>query len=431
MSLVTEPAPRNAWEKASLVIGNGFLVKPGKLGALKPLSALGELDFTRVGDTATRVNEAGDLEEVLANTPRVDFSSGTPIILLEDQRANSIQNNKMIGSETGNPGTLPDRWSVNLAGLNQQILSVGLEKGKEFIDLRFFGVANITSDDALSVAFEPLTGISAIFNQTWTNSLWLKIIEEVHPPQGYRLQIQERNIGGSYLTDSRLAIAPTVNLLRFAQTRPNTNDSVAFVWPRLAIRLTSGQEYDFTIRIALPQMELGNTLSSVIKTANALSTRGADRCNKSNIDSLIGQQEGTLFLDFIYKTPASGDAGQFAVTSPNFPYDRVLIWNNLTINQLAATLQLSSQTVFNLPLGTFTEGMRYKIGFAYKSGDTAAYVNGVKVASSNALFNFTQTLSVMIVGAYEAAMSLNQECIEINLELERVADQEMGKRTTI
>ena len=89
MSIVPSPTPRNAWEKASLVLGNGFLHKTGKLQALKPLSALGEFDFTRVGDTATRVNESGLIEEVASNIPRIDCRVGKKI-LLEPQKAISF-----------------------------------------------------------------------------------------------------------------------------------------------------------------------------------------------------------------------------------------------------------------------------------------------------------------------------------------------------
>jgi hypothetical protein len=42
-------------------------------------------------------------------------------------------------------------------------------------------------------------------------------------------------------------------------------------------------------------------LQSYVPTLGAAVTRGADACIKTGISSLIGQTEGTLFLDFIYK----------------------------------------------------------------------------------------------------------------------------------
>lgn len=100
MSIVPSPTPRNLWEKANLVLGNGFLHKTGKLQALKPLSALGELGLTRVGDTGTFVNEAGIVTPSLANTPRIDWSTGFPRLLLEPQSTNLLANREVMANES-------------------------------------------------------------------------------------------------------------------------------------------------------------------------------------------------------------------------------------------------------------------------------------------------------------------------------------------
>ena len=64
--------------------------KAGKLYSVLPESGVG--DFTVVRATeATRVNEAGLIETMGANVPRLDYSGGgCPVLLTEPQRTNYI-----------------------------------------------------------------------------------------------------------------------------------------------------------------------------------------------------------------------------------------------------------------------------------------------------------------------------------------------------
>jgi hypothetical protein len=68
------------------------------------------------------------------------------------------------------------------------------------------------------------------------------------------------------------------------------------VQPFVRFNLTNGATYDFTIRIAAPQMELGAYASTFIPTTTAAVTRLADAASKTGVSSLFGT-EGTWFIE--------------------------------------------------------------------------------------------------------------------------------------
>lgn len=78
----------NLFDSASLVITpNG--VKTSKLYSIKPNDGTGDLSVIRA-TTATRVNESGVIVDVPANVARIDYSNGSPAILVEPQRTNLV-----------------------------------------------------------------------------------------------------------------------------------------------------------------------------------------------------------------------------------------------------------------------------------------------------------------------------------------------------
>ena len=79
---------KDLFDSASLVITpNG--VKTSKLYAIKPENGSGDLTVTRT-TTATRVDESGAIVDVPANVARIDYSNGSPAILVEPQRTNLV-----------------------------------------------------------------------------------------------------------------------------------------------------------------------------------------------------------------------------------------------------------------------------------------------------------------------------------------------------
>jgi hypothetical protein len=60
-----------------------------------------------------------------------------------------------------------------MAGLARTVVGLGTENGLQYIDLRFSGTAAST---VISIWFETLNQITASNGQTWTNSIYAKLI---------------------------------------------------------------------------------------------------------------------------------------------------------------------------------------------------------------------------------------------------------------
>ena len=78
----------NLFDSASLVITpNG--VKTSKLYSIKPNDGTGDLSVVR-NTSATRIDENSNIVNVPANVARIDYSNGSPAILVEPQRTNLV-----------------------------------------------------------------------------------------------------------------------------------------------------------------------------------------------------------------------------------------------------------------------------------------------------------------------------------------------------
>jgi hypothetical protein len=178
------------------------------------------------------------------------------------------------------------------------------------------------------------------------------------------------------------------------------------------------------------QLEAGYP-TSYIPTSGSTVTRNADVISKTGISSLIGQTEGTLFLDFYFKTPSGTTEGQIAITD-NTGDNRVIIWNNFTLNTLGIQIKANgTDAISNISLGSFVDGTRYKIAIGYKSGDTCVYVNGTQVISNTATFSFVSSLTDFILGGYYLPYNGHQNTNASALWKTRLTNAQLATLTTI
>jgi hypothetical protein len=286
----------------------------------------------------------------------------------------------MVGAVAGTPGTLPTNWG-SVQGLTLSVAGLGTENDLSYIDLRFNGTASATST---RVRFENLNGIAATVGQNWSASIWVKNVATPSPPNFTTIRITERNSGSTALTQGDLTITPTTTLQRFVYTRANLDATCAFVNNEIVFFHTIGAAYDFTIRIAAPQMELGAYATTFIPTTTAAVTRLADDASKTGIASLIGQEEGTLFVDVDAQVvlQMTGSIQRLFMVSDGTNNNRILInffRSSGGVSQIEANLiKTTSQASFT---SIITENKRYKIAFAYKTNDFVLYINGVQIGT--------------------------------------------------
>ena len=85
--------------------------KNGILYSVLPEDTSGDFDVVR-GSGATRVNSLGLIEEVSSNEPRIDYTSGSPVLLVEPQATNLCSDSNVFdavsGGATSNNESSPD-----------------------------------------------------------------------------------------------------------------------------------------------------------------------------------------------------------------------------------------------------------------------------------------------------------------------------------
>jgi hypothetical protein len=359
-----------------------------------------EFAATRGGGTnGTFVGSNGLIQTAASgNLPRIDFTDGSPALLIEPAATNSIRNNSMVGASA--PNTLPTNWLNAGSSLTRQSVVTGTLNGIPYVDIRISGTANNTFHD---VFWDASNIIAASASQNWVASCYLQIIAQPNPPVSYNLAMREFNSGGGFLgvfTGPALSIS-TTSFNRFSFTRALNQATVAFVHPSLFLGLVSGQTYDFTIRIGYPQMELGSVATSVIPTTTSGLTRNADVINLTGATDYIGQTEGTLYAEIVAQPynnasfPAilqvddGADSQRFAIFIGPSGGIRV----RFNANGVNTNLDSTSPSALVV-------GQTYKIAAAFGfNGSQALYINGVFQASGSVTAGpFTAVLNRVMLG---------------------------------
>ena len=124
------------------------------------------------------------------------------------------------------------------------------------------------------------------------------------------------------------------------------------------------------------QLEAGTYPTTYIPTTTAAVTRIADAASKTGVSSLIGQTEGTLFLDVNLDTR---QAYTYFAIAPNLASATFYIGIKITNNAIDAEV-VNSGIQAIITFNNSTTG-RFKIAFAYKQNDFAFYINGALIGT--------------------------------------------------
>ena len=336
------------FDTASLVITpNG--TKASKLYSVVPSDGSGDMTVTRA-TTATRVNSAGLIESVASNVPRLDYSNGTcPSILVEPQRTNiCLQSNNVNdavwGKDTSN-GTLtvtpnygvsPD-GTTNATRLQMSYTSGGYSNVLQVVD------TTPSIAYSYSVYIKSLTGTPTI------------------------CFLNDGATGNKLITLTNQWVKYTFNI----------PTSGAQTYPRflLADGLTSSSA---DILVYGAQLEAGSYATSYISTTSASVTRNADVISKTGISSLIGQTEGTLFVDAYFDEATDLNAW---FLKENATFDTFVFLQRETSGIIAVGYYGSGALQARIETGTSQPIGRYKIAFGYKNNDFVLYINGTQIGT--------------------------------------------------
>jgi hypothetical protein len=175
------------------------------------------------------------------------------------------------------------------------------------------------------------------------------------------------------------------------------------------------------------QLEAASYPTSYIPTVASAVTRNADVISKTGISSLIGQTEGSAFVDINLNLSFTEGDMRFITISDGSSSNWYFIGTNNT-NEIRFYFRAGATTYVS-ELVTLTSG-RHKLAFAYKNNDYVAYVDGVQIYS-------TASLSVGSTTSFDLGKSFGSSSVSkqfINSAIlwkERLSNDTLATLTTI
>jgi len=364
----------------------------------------------------------------VANLPRLDYLNSTcPNLLLEPQRTNLVTNSENLSGAgwssqgstiTSNATTSPDGYSnadaiVETATTNEHNRITG-------------GTLTATSHTA-SVFLKK-------FNQTWC-ALYL-----YNGTAGIRHWINLDTLTAGTSANIGAGITAPLTLTNYGNgwvraSMTWTPDATGWSFYIACARSNGGATNyagDGTSGLYAwgAQIEVGAYATSYIPTLGAASTRGVDSCSKTGISSLIGQTEGTIFVDINYtNTNNTADATPFRIIGSGSAQMYVEINTNETFE--AVVVNSAGTLIFNSTSTAQIAG-RKKIAIAYKGSDFAYYINGTQIGVQTSGAFASASLDSLNLGMYSSGVQVLADSVnEAILFPTRLSNAEIAQLTTI
>jgi hypothetical protein len=370
--------------------------------------------------------------ETRLNIPRLDYSNGTcPSLLVEPQRTNLltysssfdnsdwVKSNATISANTiASPSAIQDADSIieNTAtgihifyqgpiAASSGIYTTSMFFKKNTRQYAFLQIAVNGAADRFTAVIDlnngNVTDTTTVGSPTSTS-----YTTEDFGNGWYRLTVSAQHNSGNVFLVSGLSdsATPTYNVTGEPNYTGNGTGSV-YAWGA--------------------QIEAGNYSTSFIPTTSASVTRNADVISKTGISSLIGQTEGSVFLD-LYATGQNSDSNPgFSLLASVGNTNRVEIYTN---NGVLGFIIYSPSATVVLSTYTIVPNERIRVALAYQSGATSLFVNGAQVASSAVTFSLSGLndfiLNKSLIGDLQAENSYNAAALWktrlTNDELERL-----------
>jgi hypothetical protein len=357
-----------------------YVIKAGTLYSQIPESGAGDFAVSRTTspttNRSTRVNANGFIELVNDNVPRLDYPLGGAVNGCASLLVEPSAQNFVIQSEAFNTAGVWNLTNATAPNTTATLDPFGNTNADIFTATAAFGrtqsntlVAGATGNYTMSCFIKGIPGVAAVGSLVADRGVGFTItsggVITVNNPVGYNAatSLSIQNYGNGWYR-------------------------VFATWNYSAVNLTllvassvSGDSF----YIFGAQLEAGSVPTSYIPTTTQAITRGADLINKTSIASLIGQSEGTIYMEVDY-TQISSQAFRInsGVTNAIHIYKTNLGRYTINIYPSSGTITLGesiSRTGF------------VKLAIAYKSGDSALVVNGATPITNAASFTFSTALS--------------------------------------
>jgi hypothetical protein len=273
-------------ESASLILTpNAY--KANKLYSIVPTSGNGDLTFTRA-TSASRVNSDGLIENILTGVPKLDYSGSTPAWLFEPQRTNLF---------TYSNGFSDSSWTKNnLTVSNSTIPSPFVSSSATLLTVTA-GFSNIGKSTTV-----PTGSYTTSYYLKYINQQYVTIVHQGTPYATTTFDLingTKSSVGGTAGFGVSASIVPVNDGWYRTSLTVNVTQSNFALSPVLWIGQYNGTDNAGSqVYAGGAQLESGSYTTSYIPTTTAAVTRNQDTISSNNISSLIGQTEGTLYVEY-------------------------------------------------------------------------------------------------------------------------------------
>lgn len=321
-------------------------------------------------------------------------------------RINWIRNNTMQGAAAGTPGALPTGWSVeNLGPLSYEVVGTGVDGDVEYVDLRIFGTNDGTAFAYIHFAE---VGHTQLKNSTddWTLSVYLKrTINSGSSPGTTRLAIAQHSADGTLTTDGATISVSLGSTLTREDGSQVSSFTGTYIRPGFRFTRQSTLAYDFTLRIGLPQLEIGTSATGVIRTTNAVgSTQDVAAFTQTSTGAVTVSGSQGATLDNITQTATAVlvNVVQQDATLPAFTQTATV-----AVGPFVADQTLSAPTQTAAAVAIVVAQASQTLSAPAQTAEATAAINA---AASQTLPNVTQTATAAagVVAQQDATLSISQ-----------------------
>jgi hypothetical protein len=160
-------------------------------------------------------------------------------------------------------------------------------------------------------------------------------------------------------------------------------------------------------------------------------TRGKDEASMTNVSGLIGQKEGTLYLEVDWKA-ASGTIQVLLEADDGTGSNRILIYNTSGDALFMYARAGGATPATNQGVSSSAYSGIQKIAYAYKTDDFELYVNGSSVSSntSGSLAALATLTDIDLGQDYAANVQANMHIRAVQIIPRRLSDAQLIELTS-
>jgi len=350
---------------------------------------------------------------VLIDLPRIDYSSGAGALLLEPQRANLVQFSEVFNIDTsfipsGRPAVETNATTSPEGLQNASRLTYGvgnsLRNGPEFTFTNAYTYSIFVKKDVgryVTIYAAFFTTSAAIGFDLDEGTCQAGGVIEPYGDGWYRVSVS-KSVSGDADKSGYFYLYSTDSL----GSTTSTNGNKLFVWGN--------------------QIEEGSYVSSYIPNHGTSGgvTRAADSCSVTGVSDVIGQTEGTFFVEF--EGLRSDTAPYLALSASGSTSNRVLIYESSGIN---AQIKSGGSVVFQSTTAPVSGNV--KAAVSYKANDFVLYVNGSQYGTSSSGSTFSGSTLNEVEFDHASASLIGAKMKQTILFKERLTNEELATLTTL